>query len=48
MFSVLGLFPRPEALGRRHVAIESWQPTFGFSGPLVQGRVWLAQSVEYR
>ena len=48
MFSVLGLVPRPRFSGGGTSGIESWQPTFGFSGPLVRGRVWLAQSIEYR
>jgi hypothetical protein len=48
MFNVLGLLPRPRFSGDGTSGIESWQPIFGFSGPLVKGRVWLAQSVEYR
>ena len=48
-FSVLGLFPRPRLSGGGTFStIEAWQPTFGVSGPIVPGRVWLAQSVEYR
>lgn len=47
-FNVLGLLPRPRFTADGTSGIESWQPTFGFSGPLVKGRVWLAQSVEYR
>jgi len=48
MFSVLGLFPRPRWSSTGTSGIESWQPTFGFSGPVVKGRVWLAEAVEYR
>ncbi len=48
MFSVLGLLPRPRFSSGGTSGIESWQPTVGFSGPLVRGRVWLAQAVEYR
>ncbi len=48
MFTVLGLLPRPRFSSDGTSGIESWQPTFGFSGPLSKGRVWLAQSVEYR
>ena len=48
MFSVLGLLPRPRLSSGGTSGIESWQPTFGFSGPLMRGRVWLAQSLEYR
>ena len=47
-FSVLGLFPRPRLAGGGTFGVEAWQPTFGVSGPIVRGRVWLAQSVEYR
>jgi hypothetical protein len=47
-FSVLGLFPRPRLSSGGTFGIEAWQPTFGVSGPIVRGRVWLAQSVEYR
>ena len=47
-FSVLGLFPRPRLGSGGTFGIEAWQPTFGASGPIVRGRVWLAQSVEYR
>ncbi len=47
-FSVLGLFPRPRLSGAGTFGVEAWQPTFGVSGPIVRGRVWLAQSVEYR
>jgi hypothetical protein len=48
MFSVLGLVPRPRFSENGTSGVESWQPTFGFSGPLSKGRVWLAESVEYR
>jgi Carboxypeptidase regulatory-like domain len=48
MFTVLGLVPRPRFSGDGTSGFEAWQPTFGFSGPLVRGRAWLAQSVEYR
>ena len=48
MFDMMGLFPRPRFSGGGTSGIEAWQPTFGFSGPLSRGRVWLAQSVEYR
>jgi hypothetical protein len=47
-FSVLGLFPRPRLSSGGTFGVEAWQPTFGVSGPIVRGRVWLAQSVEYR
>jgi hypothetical protein len=47
-FSIMGLVPRPRFSSGGTSGIESWQPTFGFSGPLVRGRVWLAQSIEYR
>lgn len=48
VFDVIGLLPRPRFSSDGTSGIESWQPTFGFSGPLVKGRVWLAQAVEYR
>jgi Carboxypeptidase regulatory-like domain len=48
MFSVLGLVPRPRFSGSGTSGIESWQPTFGVSGPIVRGRLWLSQSIEYR
>lgn len=47
-FSVQGLLPRPRLDIDGGVALEAWHPTFGLSGPLVKGRVWLAESVEYR
>lgn len=48
MFNVLGLVPRPRWSSDGTSGIESWQPTFGFSGPISKGRLWLSQSVEYR
>ena len=48
VFDVIGLVPRPRFSSDGTSGIESWQPTFGFSGPLSKGRVWLAQAVEYR
>jgi Carboxypeptidase regulatory-like domain len=47
-FSLLSLVPRPRFSSGGTSGIESWQPTIGFSGPIVRGRVWLAQSIEYR
>ncbi len=47
-FSVFGLFPRPRFSSGGTFSLESWQPSFGVSGPIVKGRVWLIQSVEYR
>lgn len=47
-FSVLGLFPRPRLSSGGTFGIEAWQPTFGVSGPIVPGRAWVAQSVDYR
>jgi hypothetical protein len=47
-FSVLGLVPRPRLTSGGTFGVEAWQPTFGVSGPLVRGRAWLTQSVEYR
>ena len=46
-FSVIGLFPRPRLSGGSF-GVESWGPSFGVSGPIRKGRVWLAQSVDYR
>ena len=48
VFTVIGLVPRPRFSSDGTSGIESWQPTFGFSGPLVKSRIWLAESVEYR
>ena len=47
-FSVQGLLPRPRLDIDGGVALEAWHPTFGLSGALVKGRVWLAEAVEYR
>ena len=47
-FSIQGLLPRPRLDIDGGVALEAWQPTLGVSGPLVKGRAWLAESVEYR
>ncbi len=48
MFSVQGLSPRPRFETDSGFTLESWQPTFGVSGPLVKGRAWLVEAVEYR
>ena len=48
IFSILGLVPRPRLTSGGTFGVEAWQPTFGVSGPIVKGRVWLTQSVEYR
>ena len=47
-FSVQGLLPRPRLDIDGGVALEAWHPTFGLSGPLVKGRAWLSEAVEYR
>jgi hypothetical protein len=47
-FSVFGLFPRPRLTSGGTFSIESWQPSFGASGPIVKRRAWITQSVDYR
>jgi hypothetical protein len=47
-FSVQGLLPRPRLDVGGGIAFESWHPNVGVSGPLVKGRVWLAEAAEYR
>ncbi|HEY3384825.1 MAG TPA: carboxypeptidase regulatory-like domain-containing protein [Vicinamibacterales bacterium] len=48
-FNVFGLFPRPRFSEDRGVSgFESWNPVVGLSGPIAKGKVWIAQSFEYR
>ena len=47
-FTINSLDPRLHFADGGIRGIEAWEPNFGMSGPLVKGRVWFAQGIDYR
>src|SRR5581483_4340271 len=47
-FTINSLDPRLRFIDGGVRGIEAWEPNAGASGPLVKGRLWFAQALDYR
>lgn len=47
-FSINSLDPRLHIVRGRITGVDAWEPNGGLSGPIVKGRAWFAQSIDFR